>query len=54
MRAEDLVACDQALFMSYVKTGNVAAARALAEDGIRNAGRFAPVYQQLRGQLGSR
>jgi hypothetical protein len=54
MRAEDLVACDQALFMSYVKTGNVAAARALTEEGIRNAGRFAPVYQQLRGQLGSR
>ena len=41
MRAEDLVACDQALFMSYVKTGNVAAARALTEEGIRNAGRFA-------------
>jgi hypothetical protein len=54
MRAEDLVACDQALFMSYLKTGNVAAARALTEEGIRNAGRFAPVYQQLRGQLGSR
>ena len=53
MRAEDLVACDQALFMSYVKTGNVAAARALAEDGIRNAGRFAPIYRQLRSQLGS-
>jgi ABC-type histidine transport system ATPase subunit len=33
MRAEDLVACDQALFMSYVRTGDAAAARALAEEG---------------------
>ena len=52
MRAEDLVACDQALFMSYVRTGNAAAARALADEGMRGAGRFAPVYQRLRSQLG--
>jgi hypothetical protein len=52
MRAEDLVACDQALFMSYVRTGNAAAARTLAEEGMRSAGRFAPVYQRLRSQLG--
>jgi len=52
MRAEDLVACDQALFMSYVRTGNTAAARALAEEGMRSSGRFASVYRQLRSQLG--
>jgi hypothetical protein len=51
MNAEDLVACDQALFMSYVRTGNVAAARMLADDGARNAGRFAPMYQQMASQL---
>ena len=54
MAAEDLVACDQALFMSYIKTGNTAAALQLANEGIEKSGRFAPVYQQLRGQLGQR
>ena len=54
MAAEDLVACDQALFMSYIKTGNTSAALQLANDGIEKSGRFAPVYQQLRGQLGQR
>jgi lipopolysaccharide biosynthesis regulator YciM len=50
MAAEDLVACDQALFMSYIKTGNTAAARQLVNEGIEKSGRFAPVYQQLRSQ----
>ena len=54
MTAEDLVACDQALFMSYIKTGNTAAALQLANEGIEKSGRFAPVYQQLRSQLGQR
>ena len=54
MAAEDLVACDQALFMSYIKTGNTAAALQLANEGIEKSGRFAPVYQQLRSQLGRR
>ena len=54
MAAEDLVACDQALFMSYIKTGNTAAARQLVNEGIEKSGRFAPVYQQLRSQLGQR
>ncbi|MBP7829499.1 MAG: hypothetical protein KA248_06240 [Kiritimatiellae bacterium] len=48
MRAEDLVACDQALVMSYLKTGRTADARALADEGIRNSGRFAGVYRKLR------
>lgn len=54
MAAEDLVACDQALFMSYIKTGNTAAALQLANEGIEKSGRFTPVYQQLRSQLGQR
>ena len=54
MAAEDLVACDQALFMSYIKTGNTAAALQLANEGIEKSGRFAPVYQQLRSQVGQR
>ena len=54
MAAEDLVACDQALFMSYIKTGNTAAALQLANEGIEKSGRFAPVYQQLRSQLSQR
>ena len=52
MRAEDLVACDQSLFMSYVRTGNRPAAIMLCEDGMRNAGQFAGHYQALRAQLG--
>jgi tetratricopeptide (TPR) repeat protein len=52
MNAEDLVACDQALCMSYRNTGNRAAAVALCDEGIRNAGRFAGVYRQMRAQLG--
>ena len=50
MAAEDLVACDQALFMSYITTGNTSAARQLVNEGIEKSGRFAPVYQQLRSQ----
>ena len=54
MSAQDLLACDQALFLSYVQTGNIAAARALADDGMRNAGQFAPVYRQMFSQLPAR
>ena len=51
MGAEDLVACDQALVMSYAKTGRIAEARALIDDGIRNSGRFAGIYRQLLAEL---
>lgn len=51
MRAEDLVACDQALFLSYIKTGRKAEAIELAEQGIRESGRFAPVYRRMRDHL---
>ena len=52
MFAEDLVACDQALFLSYLRAGRGADAVALAERGIRESGRFAPVYRQLLEQAG--
>ncbi len=51
MANEDLVACDQALLTSYLKTGQRDKAKALADDGIRNAGRFIPVYRQLREEI---
>ncbi len=51
MSAEDLVACDQALITSYLQCGRVADARALAERGCRESGRFAGVYRQLLEQV---
>ena len=52
MANEDLVACDQALMASYAKTGELELARALAEEGIRNGGRFASVYRRLKEEIG--
>jgi tetratricopeptide (TPR) repeat protein len=51
MTAGDLLACDQALVMSYVKTDRIPEARSLIHDGIRRNGRFAGVYRQLLAQL---
>ena len=48
MQAEDLVATDQALFLSYLQTGKKKEALALAADGIKNSGQFAEVYRRLR------
>lgn len=48
MQAEDLVATDQALFLSYLNTGRKHEAIALVEEGIKNSGRFREVYQRLR------
>lgn len=45
--AEDRVACDQALVVSYIKTGDLGSARMLVKDGINNSGIFSPIYQQL-------
>lgn len=39
------VACDAALIEAYVRTEQSAAARALAEDGVRNAGVYANQYR---------
>ncbi|MFM7808352.1 MAG: hypothetical protein ACKPEA_10570, partial [Planctomycetota bacterium] len=51
MAGDDLVACDQALVDSYMMTGNRVAAVALTEDGLRNAGKFAPAYRQMRDRI---
>ena len=48
MRAEDLVATDQALFLSYLQTDQKEKARALADEGIKNSGEFADLYRRLR------
>jgi hypothetical protein len=48
MQAEDLVATDQALILSYLQTGKKQEALALADDGIKNSGQFAEVYRRLR------
>ena len=48
MQGEDLVAIDQALVLSYLKTGQKKEALALADDGLKNGGQFAEVYRRLR------
>jgi tetratricopeptide (TPR) repeat protein len=50
MQAEDLVATDQALILSYLQTGKKTDALALADDGIKSSGGFAHIYQRLREQ----
>jgi lysophospholipase L1-like esterase len=50
MKAEDLVATDQALFLSYLQTGKKKEALALADDGIKNSGQFAEIYRRLRAE----
>jgi len=51
MSAEDLVALDQALILSYMNTSQKQAALDLADDGIRNSGRFAGLYRQMRAEI---
>jgi len=51
LRAEDLVACDQALVLSYRKTRQYDAARALVEQGLRAGGPYAQVYEKLRAEI---
>lgn len=50
MQAEDLVATDQALILSYLQTGRKSEALALADDGIKNSGRFKEIYERLRAE----
>ena len=49
--AEDLVACDQALVLSYVKTNRKPEALALAQEGIKKSGRFSQTYRDLRARI---
>jgi tetratricopeptide (TPR) repeat protein len=51
LTAEDLVACDQALVLSYAKTGDRRAAEALIAEGMLKGGRFAPAYERMRSTL---
>ena len=52
MAAEDLVACDQALVLSYIRAGRAQDAIGLVDRGIRESGRFAPVYRRMREEIG--
>ncbi|MFM1904109.1 MAG: hypothetical protein RLZZ440_2009 [Planctomycetota bacterium] len=52
MRGSDLVACEQALFEAYRKTGDIAAARRIVEQGLRHAGQFRSAYQAMAAALG--
>jgi len=51
MQAEDLVATDQALILSYLNTGRKQEAIALTEDGVKNSGRFRDIYRGLREEM---
>ena len=51
LTAEDLVACDQALVMSLVKTGADETARQLIAEGIANSGRFSAAYERMNALL---
>ncbi len=51
LSAEDLVACDQALIMGYVKTGQKNAAIKIAEEGIAFGGKFSDIYKNLRQKI---
>jgi lysophospholipase L1-like esterase len=51
MGGTDLVACDQALAMSYIKSGRTANARALIEQGIAQSGQYAPIYRKMAQDL---
>lgn len=52
MSGTDLVAVDQALVMSYTKTGKRAEAVKLIEDGIAHSGEYAGMYQAMKQGLG--
>lgn len=49
----DLVAADQALIVSFLRTGRTNDAIRLAEHGAANAGQFAPLYRQMLNELRS-
>jgi hypothetical protein len=47
LHAEDFVACEQALVLSYVRCGRHADAMAIAERGVKHSGKFAAVYEAM-------
>jgi len=47
----DRVATDAALFDAFVRTGNTAAARDLAQDGVTHSGEFSRFYTQMMQRL---
>ena len=47
----ELVAADQALFMSFVKTRQLADARKLAENGVAHSGQYADFYKGMLEML---
>jgi tetratricopeptide (TPR) repeat protein len=49
----DLVAADQALAVSYVRTRQTDKARELVNHGIKNAGEYANLYRQMLDELGT-
>ncbi len=51
LSGEDRMACDQALVLSYVRTGRKAQAFDLLEEGIGNGGRFSDIYRSLKQGL---
>ena len=54
LQNEDLVACDQALVMSYVRTGRTQDAIDLLQAGLRNGGKFSDIYRKiLQGIIGT-
>ena len=53
LTAEDRVACDHALIVSYAKTGQQEEALALADEGVRAGMRFEDIYRRLRAEVQS-
>ncbi len=51
LQGSDLVACEQALFEAYRRTGDLTAARGIVEQGLRHAGQFKPAYQAMAAAL---
>jgi tetratricopeptide (TPR) repeat protein len=47
LRGFDLVAADEALLLSYVKTGDFENARRVANNGVERSGRYADLYRQM-------
>jgi len=51
LRGEDRVGADQALVLSYLQAGRKSDAVAIAEEGVRQGGRFGDIYRRLREEI---